>query len=222
MFGNAAVCLYDNTTVTCSATVKYSHVGSLLNPTLSFSVLAFLHLFLLTLFPHPLLLWHTPLQIEAVEWPFDNTNNSKGARPSNVQNIAELLLDKKMDLVINLPMHIRPGTVTTNGYQIRRMAVEYSVPLINDIKCAKLFVKVMTPVLEVPILYVHTHMHIHTHAHTYIHTYTHIHTHAHTCTHMHTHAHTCTYMHIHTHTCTYMHIHTHIHLHTYTHMEYGS
>ena len=98
--------------------------------------------FFISIFPLLILFPFTVAQIEAVEWPFDNTNNGKGARPSNVQNIAALLLDKKMDLVINLPMHIRPGTMTTNGYQIRRMAVEYSVPLIHDIKCAKLFVKV--------------------------------------------------------------------------------
>lgn len=30
----------------------------------------------------------------------------------------------------------------TKGYLTRRMAIEYSVPLVTDIKCAKLLVKV--------------------------------------------------------------------------------
>ena len=32
--------------------------------------------------------------------------------------------------------------VVTKGYITRRMAVEYSVPLVTDVKCAKLLVKV--------------------------------------------------------------------------------
>ncbi len=34
------------------------------------------------------------------------------------------------------------------GYRTRRMAVDYSVPLITDVKCCKLFVEVAMPVMD--------------------------------------------------------------------------
>ena len=45
--------------------------------------------------------------------------------------------------MINLPMRLHRTTpAITKGYITRRLAVEYSIPLITDIKCAKLAVKV--------------------------------------------------------------------------------
>lgn len=49
-------------------------------------------------------------------------------------------------MVINLSMRNAGGrrlsSFVTKGYRTRRMAVDYSVPLIIDIKCTKLFVEV--------------------------------------------------------------------------------
>lgn len=36
----------------------------------------------------------------------------------------------------------RVSNFTTHGYRTRRLAVDYSVPLITDVKCAKLLVEV--------------------------------------------------------------------------------
>jgi len=51
------------------------------------------------------------------------------------------------DLVINLPLRnagsYRASSFVTQGYKTRRMAVDYSVPLITDVKCTKLFVEVI-------------------------------------------------------------------------------
>ena len=50
------------------------------------------------------------------------------------------------DLVINLPMRIGGARrvssfgLPTNGYRARRMAIDFSVPLITDIKCAKMII----------------------------------------------------------------------------------
>ena len=82
--------------------------------------------------------------MEAVDWPYEDT----GVPGKNIhqRSIADLLNDNEFDLVINLPM--RDGgsraasTFTTQGYKTRRMAVDYSVPLITDIKCTKLLVQV--------------------------------------------------------------------------------
>ena len=88
-------------------------------------------------------------QIEGVDWPFQETDGSAstGVDDSYPElGIADYLSRQKFDLVINLPMRNRgsrrPANYVTWGYRTRRMAVDYSVPLITDIKCAKLFVKV--------------------------------------------------------------------------------
>ena len=66
-----------------------------------------------------------------------------GSGEIQFQSIGDYLCQKKIDLVINLPLRQHRITpVITKGYITRRMAVEYSVPLITDIKCAKLLVKV--------------------------------------------------------------------------------
>jgi len=64
------------------------------------------------------------------------------------QVIADFLSVKGFDLVINLPARAAgmraASSFDTQGYRTRRMAVEYSVPLIMDIKCTKLLVEVST------------------------------------------------------------------------------
>ena len=92
--------------------------------------------------PHPAPI---PSQIEAVEWPFEDNGSSNGKMNGNAsfQNIADYLSQRKICLMINLPMRLHRTTpAITKGYITRRMAVEYSIPLITDIKCAKLAVKV--------------------------------------------------------------------------------
>jgi carbamoyl-phosphate synthase/aspartate carbamoyltransferase len=81
-----------------------------------------------------------------VEWPFlDSGVNaaSKSAGSSSPHNIADYLTQKKICLFINLPLRQHRTTpAITKGYITRRMAIEYSVPLITDVKCAKLLIKV--------------------------------------------------------------------------------
>lgn len=85
-------------------------------------------------------------QIEAVEWPFEDNGNGNGTKNSSngsFQNIGDYLCQRKICLMINLPMRLHRTTpAITKGYITRRLAVEYSIPLITDIKCAKLAVKV--------------------------------------------------------------------------------
>jgi hypothetical protein len=40
-------------------------------------------------------------QVEAVQWTFDNINSETG----DMHHLAAFLADKKIDMVINLPMH---------------------------------------------------------------------------------------------------------------------
>ncbi len=60
--------------------------------------------------------------------------------------MADYLSRKHFDLVINLPMRTSGARrvssfIPTYGYRTRRLAIDYSVPLITDVKCAKLLIE---------------------------------------------------------------------------------
>lgn len=80
-----------------------------------------------------------------MEWPFGETGNetSKTNGSASYHNIADYLSQKMICLVINLPLRQHRTTpAITKGYLTRRMAIEYAVPLVTDVKCAKLLIKV--------------------------------------------------------------------------------
>ena len=81
------------------------------------------------------------LQIKTVDWPFE-----EGGNGANERSILDYLAQNKFDMVINLPLRTsgsrRASSYLTHGYRTRRMAIDYSIPLITDIKCAKLFIEV--------------------------------------------------------------------------------
>ena len=85
------------------------------------------------------------LQIKTVDWPFE-----EGGNGANERSILDYLAQNKFDMVINLPLRTsgsrRASSYLTHGYRTRRMAIDYSIPLITDIKCAKLFIEVITVV----------------------------------------------------------------------------
>lgn len=57
--------------------------------------------------------------------------------------ISALLRAHSIDLLINTPSQVRVYRSASVGYQMRRMAVDFGVPLIVNIKCAKLFVNAL-------------------------------------------------------------------------------
>ncbi|MEM2099073.1 MAG: carbamoyl-phosphate synthase (glutamine-hydrolyzing) large subunit, partial [Candidatus Bathyarchaeia archaeon] len=61
-------------------------------------------------------------------------------------NILDYLQERKIDLVINVPMgnkHKSYSDVLTDGYIIRRQAVEFNVPVITNLELASALVKVL-------------------------------------------------------------------------------
>lgn len=82
-------------------------------------------------------------QVIPIEWPLEDSPSGHLKSNNSSQNIADLLTSKKIDLVINLPLRLHRLTpIVTHGYKTRRLAVQNHIPLITDVKCAKLFVKV--------------------------------------------------------------------------------
>lgn len=86
-----------------------------------------------------------PFQVMAVDWPFEEDDSGCPTKEKQ-RSIMNYLEENHFDLVINLSMRNcggrRLSSFVTRDYRTRRMAVDYSVPLIIDIKCTKLFVQV--------------------------------------------------------------------------------
>ncbi|XP_076265993.1 carbamoyl-phosphate synthetase 2, aspartate transcarbamylase, and dihydroorotase rudimentary isoform X2 [Rhynchophorus ferrugineus] len=83
------------------------------------------------------------VKVESVQWTFENIDDITSE--SELIPLAEFLSKKQFDLVINLPMRNggarRVSSFMTHGYRTRRLAIDYSIPLITDVKCTKLLVE---------------------------------------------------------------------------------
>jgi carbamoyl-phosphate synthase large subunit len=66
--------------------------------------------------------------------------------PEVTPNILDYLQERKIDLVINVPIASRRSTINdilTDGYIIRRQAVEFNIPVITNLQLAEALVEVM-------------------------------------------------------------------------------
>jgi carbamoyl-phosphate synthase large subunit len=62
--------------------------------------------------------------------------DEQGAEPSAL----ELIRDHRVDLVINIPKNFTHGELT-NGYRIRRAAIDFNVPLITNSRLATAYIR---------------------------------------------------------------------------------
>ncbi|MBQ8888637.1 MAG: ATP-grasp domain-containing protein, partial [Bacteroidaceae bacterium] len=51
----------------------------------------------------------------------------------------DLLHRKEIDIVVNIPKNLTPGELT-NGYRIRRAAIDWNIPLITNVRLASAFI----------------------------------------------------------------------------------
>ncbi|KDQ57925.1 hypothetical protein JAAARDRAFT_34741 [Jaapia argillacea MUCL 33604] len=71
----------------------------------------------------------------------DNTAKSKSE-----YDLTQHLANNLIDMYINLPSknhYRRPASYASKGYRTRRMAVDFAIPLITNVKCAKLLVEAL-------------------------------------------------------------------------------
>uniref|UniRef100_UPI003AAE4603 multifunctional protein CAD isoform X3 n=1 Tax=Centroberyx gerrardi TaxID=166262 RepID=UPI003AAE4603 len=98
------------------------------------------------------------VKVRAVDWPFEE-EDSECPTKEKQRSIMNYLEENHFDLVINLSMRNSGGrrlsSFVTKGYRTRRMAIDYSVPLIIDIKCTKLFVQALRQVGSSPPVKTH-------------------------------------------------------------------
>lgn len=83
------------------------------------------------------------VKVETVDWRYEDSGNDS-ASSREQRTIADYLMSNHFDLVINIPMKsttLRASSFVTQGYQTRRLAVDYSVPLITNSKNVKLLVQ---------------------------------------------------------------------------------
>eukprot|EP00301_Raphidiophrys_heterophryoidea_P008886 c13202_g1_i2.p1 GENE.c13202_g1_i2~~c13202_g1_i2.p1 ORF type:complete len:1622 (-),score=491.99 c13202_g1_i2:241-5106(-) len=71
-----------------------------------------------------------------------NDDMAEGNDP-NEEIITNLIRSNKISLIINTPSLVRYRRQSSFGYRIRRLAVDFSVPLLVNIKCAKLVVSAL-------------------------------------------------------------------------------
>uniref|UniRef100_A0A8C2API7 Multifunctional protein CAD n=1 Tax=Cyprinus carpio TaxID=7962 RepID=A0A8C2API7_CYPCA len=97
------------------------------------------------------------VKVMAVDWPFEEESDCPSK--DKQRNIMDYLEENHFDLVVNLSMRNSGGrrlsSFVTKGYRTRRMAIDYSVPLITDIKCTKLFVQALGQIGQAPHVKTH-------------------------------------------------------------------
>lgn len=59
-------------------------------------------------------------------------------------NVLEAIIDREIDLIINLPSKMRSGRQETDGFKIRRLAIDHHIPLITNLQVAQVFLKCLT------------------------------------------------------------------------------
>lgn len=73
--------------------------------------------------------------------------NEEDDEQKSEYSLAQHLANNLIDLYINLPSSNRfrrPANYVSKGYRTRRMAVDYAVPLVTNVKCAKLLIEALS------------------------------------------------------------------------------
>ncbi|KAI9347662.1 hypothetical protein BDR26DRAFT_49189 [Obelidium mucronatum] len=77
----------------------------------------------------------------------ESIDENEDGSTTNEHSLDQHLSNDMIDLYINLPSKNRfrrPASYVSRGYKTRRMAVDMAIPLITNIKCAKLFVEALS------------------------------------------------------------------------------
>ena len=72
------------------------------------------------------------IKATAVAWPDEET--------SDKENVMQMIADHKFDLIVNIPKNHSKRELT-NGYRIRRGAIDHNIPLITNARLASAFIE---------------------------------------------------------------------------------
>ena len=73
-----------------------------------------------------------PLSSTPVYWPDE--------RPDAENNVMTMIADHAFDLIVNIPKNHTKRELT-NGYKIRRGAIDHNIPLITNARLASAFIE---------------------------------------------------------------------------------
>lgn len=79
------------------------------------------------------------IKATTVFWPDEN--------PDNVLNVMKLIQDHKIELIVNIPKN-QTKRELTNGYKIRRAAIDHNIPLITNDRLASAFIEAFCEMTE--------------------------------------------------------------------------
>ena len=66
---------------------------------------------------------------------------------SHVPNVMDMIHDHKFDLIVNIPKNHTKRELT-NGYMIRRGAIDHNIPLITNARLASAFIEAFCSMSE--------------------------------------------------------------------------
>src|SRR5579862_599256 len=88
------------------------------------------------------------IQEHGIPCQYLETLNEDGAKEQKSEySLTQHLANNTIDLYINLPSSNRfrrPASYMSSGYRTRRLAVDYSIPLVTNVKCAKLLIEALS------------------------------------------------------------------------------
>ena len=70
------------------------------------------------------------VSVQTVSWPDEDNEN----------NVMDMIANHRFDLIINVPKN-RTKRELTNGYRIRRGAIDHNIPLMTNVRLAKAFIE---------------------------------------------------------------------------------
>lgn len=66
-------------------------------------------------------------------------------------NVLTAIANQEIDLIINIPRSTPTGNHNTDGFKIRRLAIDHNIPLVTNLHVAQLFLQCLTTLNEKPI-----------------------------------------------------------------------
>ena len=79
------------------------------------------------------------VNVTAVAWPDEEGPNNVMDLISS-PNVMDMIHDHKFDLIVNIPKNHTKRELT-NGYRIRRAAIDHNIPLMTNVRLAKAFIE---------------------------------------------------------------------------------
>lgn len=83
------------------------------------------------------------IENQRVLWPSEVENLAQDSPENALPRALDLLRDKKIDMVVNVHKNFSTGELT-NGYKIRRAAIDFNIPLLTNARLASAFIYAFT------------------------------------------------------------------------------